>query len=318
MACLSNYKIIKRKGEIKMSGLLNLEGLEGKAEDDILSANINEDVSVSVPGGLKEEPVRSNSKEESVSVPATTTLTDKQYKDALSALQKSFKEGYEIMEALANATVVHEDINQKQDEFVESAIEQAILEAYENGPIFEAVDRSDKDEVKKIVKSLRPKMKDALSENKVNFRNCHVIASVIASAVFTGLATAGAGAGIVSGFAYGATLGAVTKFWDKRLWQIVGIIYIEEGNVKEVIDELNEKFKNELGEYKFLETKVHPSLFDYFKLKFGWKNVKDTYMLLIDKKLPKEIKDMQKEIDEAIKEAEKAKEAEKNDDNKED
>lgn len=307
-----------------MSGLLNLEGLEGKAEDDILSANINEDVSVSVPGGLKEEPERNNGKEESIPVPASTTLTDKQYKDALSALQKSFKEGYEIMEALANATLIHEDIDKKQDEFVESAIEQAILEAYENGPIFEAVDRSDKDAVKKIVKNIRSKIKENLDKDKIYYRNVNVIATIIAGAVggaiggmVNGATTAGAAGAIISGVggAIGGGAGASLKFWRTRLWQMIGVINIEDANIKTVIDDLNEKFKDELGEYKVLYVRAVPSLADQINNKFGWKNVKETYLLLVDKKLPKEIKDMQKEIDEAIKETEKS---EKNDDKKED
>lgn len=297
MACLSNYKIIKRKGEIKMSGLLNLEGLEGKAEDDILSANINEDVSVSVPGGLKEEPVRSNGKEESVSVPATTTLTDKQYKDALSALQKSFKEGYEIMEALANATVVHESIEQKQDEFVENAIEQAILEAYLTGPIFEAVNRTDKKDISDIIKDIRNNIVKEVNKESLDFFDLNWWMKLKAKLGFR-------------------------NFGQHFLWQFIGIIEIEPQNVSDFCKNLTDKFKDKLGEYKILSYQCigFTQLFAFKNLKSklagDTKNTRVSYVLFIDRKMQSELKN---ELDALNKEIKAKLEAEeKKNDKKED
>ena len=297
MACLSNYKIIKRKGEIKMSGLLNLEGLEGKAEDDILSANINEDVSVSVPGGLKEEPERNNGKEESVSVPATTTLTDKQYKDALSALQKSFKEGYEIMEALANATVVHENIEQKQDEFVENAIEQAILEAYLTGPIFEAVNRTDKKDISDIIKDIRNNIVKEVNKESLDFFDLNWWMKLKAKLGFR-------------------------NFGQHFLWQFIGIIEIEPQNVSDFCKNLTDKFKDKLGEYKILSYQCigFTQLFAFKNLKSklagDTKNTRVSYVLFIDRKMQSELKN---ELDALNKEIKAKLEAEeKKNDKKED
>lgn len=280
-----------------MSGLLNLEGLEGKAEDDILSANINEDVSVSVPGGLKEEPVRSNGKEESVPVPASTTLTDKQYKDAISALQKSFKEGYEIMEALANATVVHEDIDQKQDEFVENAIEQAILEAYLTGPIFEAVNRTDKKDISDIIKDIRNDIVKEVNKESLDFFDLNWWMKLKAKLGFR-------------------------NFGQHFLWQFIGIIEIEPQNVSDFCKNLTDKFKDKLGEYKILSYQCigFTQLFAFKNLKSklagDTKNTRLSYVLFIDRKMQSELKN---ELDALNKEIKAKLEAEeKKDDKKED
>ena len=274
-----------------MSGLLNLEGLEGKAEDDILSANINEDVSVSVPGGLKEEPVRSNGKEESVPVPASTTLTDRQYKDAISALQKSFKEGYEIMEALANATVVHEDIDQKQDEFVESAIEQAILESYLNGPIFEAVHRTDKSDIRDIIKDISKGVIKEINKESLDFFELNWWLKLKSKLGFR-------------------------NFGQHFLWQFIGIFEIEPQNASDFCKELTEKFKDKLGEYKILcyqcvgFTKLLRFKNLKSKLAGDTKNTRVSYVLFIDRKMESELK---KELDSLNKEIESKLKEEKED-----
>ena len=312
-----------------MDGFLDLTNLETKSDDDILNANVNEsgdvlnnentnvnesgDVNISVPGGLSEKPSGVPS-DVSIPVPATTTLTDKEYKDALNALQKSFKEGYEIMQMLSEATVVHETIEDQQNEFTENAIAQAILESYENGPIFEAVERSDKKNVKEIVKKMRKSLKESCKEDGIYYRDASALASIIACSVAGGVyggvygAVAGGVAGAVTGAVAGGVTGAVASslaFWKVRLWQVVGVLCIEGGNVKTVFDNLNEKFKEDLGDYKLLYCPASPALKDKIAMKFGWKNVKKCYITLIEKKLPSEIKQMMKEIDSAIKENEK-------------
>ena len=303
-------------------GFLDLTNLENKDSDDILNANINEsgDISIPVPGGLSEKPSGAKG-DVSIPVPSSTTITDKQYKDALTSLQKSFKEACEFMEVLAGATVVHESVEDQQYAYIENAVAEAILEAYDNGPIFEAVDRSDKNTVKKIVKELRTKLKSALDKDKIDFRNTKAITTILAnaglSAGINGIRGAAVGAqlggaagavgGAIGGAIQGAAGGALSaslSFWNTRMWQIVGVMNIEDANVKEVFDDLNEKFKDDLGDYKLLYVKTIGNVFDLFRKKFGWKNHRNTYFVLVDKKVPSEIKKMQEEISNELKEKE--------------
>lgn len=294
-------------------GFLDLTNLENKDSDDILNANINEsgDVNIPVPGGLSEKPGGAKG-DVSIPVPSTTTITDKQYKDAITSLQKSFKEACEFMEVLAGATVVHESVEDQQYAYVENAVAEAILEAYDNGPIFEAVDRSDKNTVKKIVKELRTKLKSALDKDKIDFRNTKAITTILANAglgagmnAIRGAAAGAAGAAVGAiGGAIGGAVSASLSFWNTRMWQIVGVMNIEDANVKEVFDDLNEKFKDDLGDYKLLYVKTIGNVFDLFRNKFGWKNHRNTYFVLVDKKVPSEIKKMQEEISKELKEKE--------------
>ena len=68
-----------------------------------------------------------------------------------------------------------------------------------------------------------------------------------------------------------------------------------------------EKYKDELGEYKIIHATAYPTIVDAFKSKFNWKNTKNSYFLLVDKKLPKEVKDAIGAMDKAFKAAEENK-----------
>ena len=321
-------------------GLFNLTNFESMGDDDIISMNINEssefsdknpdtnhpeapfetggasghETSVSIPGGLKETPSAKPADAASVSipgglsetpsakpadaasipVPAKVTLTADQYNGALAALKKSFKEGYEIMEMLENANVVTESIEDVQDEFVENAI----LTAFEDGPIFEAVKREDKDGVKSIVRSLRPKIEDYFKDNKIKFYKPNILARF-----FTGIFV---GTELTTTFQH---------LWKNRLWQLIGIALCEDGNIKDITDILTEKYKDELGEYKILYVKTNKNIIDLFRTKFGWKNNAKAYFILVDKKVPKELKEVENMVIDAANEEEKSEETkeEKND-----
>ena len=323
-------------------GLFDLSKFESMGDDDIISMNINENAEfantnpdtnhpeetfdndalsgnenqVSVPGGLKETPnakpydasevnIPEGDNETpkskpydaaSIPVPSKVTLTSDQYNDALAALKKSFKEGVEIMEMLENATVIETSIEDKQQEYVESMIADQLLLAYEDGPVFEAVKREDKDDVKSIVRSLRPKLKDDFDTAKIKFYKPNMLARVLTSLfIGTEMTT------------------AFQHLWKQRLWQMVGICLCEEGNIKDVTDELTKKYESELGEYKILYVKTSRNIIDLFRTKFGWKNNAKAYFILIDKKIPKELAEVEEMVADA-KDAEETKEEDKKED----
>lgn len=302
-------------------GLFNLEGFDAMGDDDILSVNINEsgeefgskcpatnptvtfdanatgsketsvpvpggdketptakpaggEVSITIPGGNGETPSAKPYDASSVSIPSKTTLTADQYNSAIGLLKKSFKEGAEIMEMLEGANIVTKTTIELQQEFTENALEDAMLSAYENGPIFEAVSRSDKDEVKAIVQKIRGSFPKAVKKiSGVKFYPARSILRTL----------------FVDAFA----------LWSNRMWQILGVILLEGPNMKTVVEALTEEYKEDLGEYKILYSNVYPSLFDFFRGKFGWKNQKDCFFVIIDKRMPKELKDLQTEMADA-------------------
>ena len=191
---------------------------------------------------------------------------------------------------LESSNVVEKTVDELQEEYIESVIGDQLLAAYENGPIFESVSRSDKDDVKKIVQELRPKIKDALYDAKITFYKPNLVARALTGALtFTG----------VGGIFAGNAGAALHQIWSTRLWQVLGICIIEAGNIQEVVDTLNNKFKDSLGEYKVLQLKTVGTLTDVFRVKFNWKNDKNAYFLLIDKKIPKELKEFNDAIDKA-------------------
>ena len=110
--------------------------------------------SVPIPGGDSEKPKSNQYDNASVSIPTTTTITADVYNSALSALKKSFKESYELLEMLENATIVTESVADKQSLYSQDVL----LESMESGPIFEAVTREDKNDIKSIVKKIRPEV----------------------------------------------------------------------------------------------------------------------------------------------------------------
>lgn len=145
------------------NGLLDLSFLESAGQDDVLDLPLNEsnnEVSVPVPGGLNEK-APGQPADQTIPVPSKTTIDAASYNEALKNLQKSFAEAAEFMGILANATIVEESVDELQDTFTENAMDVAFLESLENGPFYEKVDRSDKDEVKAIVRDVRPKIKDS-------------------------------------------------------------------------------------------------------------------------------------------------------------
>lgn len=195
------------------------------------------------------------------------------YNSAMDALKKSFKEATELIDMLTNCTIVEKSIAELQAEFTENAI----LESYDNGPYFEKVDRADKDEVKEITKNIRTKVGKYVRDEGYKFIPRKVV-----------------------------------DVWAAYMWQTLGLVYIEAANVTKLCDDLNEEFKEELGEYKIIPVACIAGLIDAVRVKFNWKNTFGVFALLIDKKMNSELKKLDKQgkadQKELIKEAEKKEE----------
>lgn len=312
-------------------GLFDLSRIESMGDDDIISMNINEEAefstktpdvnhpevsfetngasgkntstpsmsnhktydnsSVTIPGGDKETPSAKPYDNHSISIPGKVTLTTDQYNNALNALKKSFKEGAEIIEMLENVNVVEVTVFDEQNEFTENAI----LSAIEDGPIFESVKRNDKHDVKDIVRTLRPSIKDDLKDDKVKFYKPNTFASLLLNQPRL-----------------------IVQVICNRLWQVLGVVLIEEGNVDDLCKRLTEKYKDTLGDYKIIPYATSPSIVDAFRVKFNWKNMLSPYMLIVDRKLPSEIVNATKEDIKEHKDTkqEETKEEPKKEDNK--
>lgn len=228
-----------------------------------------------------------------ITIPKGSEITASAYNKAIDNLQKTFKESMNllnesmnIMNELRNVRSVKADVS--DPEFMENAEYDAVYESAINGAIFEAVDRSDKEAIKDILKKIKNDFKKYIvNDHDGEFKDANMTFRIVMS--------------LLTGF-YDQT---AKMIWNSRLWQIVGIIYAEEGNIGKILDDFNEKHSEELGNYKLLHSKLPATFMDLVNLKFGWKNDKDVYLVVVDKKLPSEIKKMLSETEKVVKEKEK-------------
>lgn len=233
------------------------------------TAKIEGDTTNQLPGG--EQPATRPKDETKIMTGNGTEIKADVYNSAMGALKKSFKEASELIDMLTNCTVVESTIADQQAEFTENAI----LESYDNGPYFEKVDRTDKDEVKEITKNIRTKVGKYVRDEGYKFIPRKVI-----------------------------------DVWSAYMWQTLGNVYIEAANINKLCDAMNEEFKEELGEYKIIPVACLWRLVDMLRVKFNWKNTCFVYALLVDKKLNSELKKLDKQgkaeqkekIEEAMKE----------------
>ena len=238
------------------------------------TAKLEGDTTNQLPGG--EQPATRPKDETKIMNGSGTEIKADVYNSAMDALKKSFKEATELIDMLTNCTIVESTLEDQQDEFTENAI----YESYINGPYFERVARTDKDEVKEIVKSIKSKITSKCKGKNAKFYQPNRFMRWF-----------------VSG-----------EWWYTRLWQILGVVLIEEHNVDEIAKDLTEQLKDELGEYKILPAKAPWGFLDMFRTKFNWKNQWEPYFLLVDRKLDNEIKKKIKEDEKENKEAEKKEE----------
>lgn len=226
------------------------------------SAHLKNERSIPVPGGDKEPPSNSGH-EHSISIPQGTEISQETYNKALSSLKKSFHEACEIIEMLESCTIVSATTDELQMEYTENAI----LESIEGGPLFERVNRSDKDEVKQIVHDLRSDVIRELKSKKYKAYKPSFFVRMLLHC----------------------------NFWTMRLWQVLGAVLIEDGNADELCKALTKKYADQLGNFKILPVKVAPSILDLFRGRLNYKNTYDVFFLLIDRNMDKSLKEASKD-----------------------
>ena len=176
---------------------------------------------------------KKNEDEASVTVPKTTDIPVGVYNDAIDNLQKVLKESADVLQSLKTMRPVTESVDDAQDRFTESAIDNAIFESYCDGPYFEAVAKENKSEIKAIVKKIKKQI-------------CKFTRSI---KWYTSSKTI---AGTKLGFFDAMILAATTKEFKMFAWQTICIIFPSRGTtIRECLDSLTEEFKDELGDYEF-------------------------------------------------------------------
>ena len=229
-----------------------------------------------------------------ISIPAKTELDSNTYNDALARLKQSFKESIDVLSMLENADIVKKTQEEVNAEILESVMLEAAYDACVNGPIFEAVDRSDKKAVKEIIKNLGRKFKKYIGEKDFEFFKPTILTKL-------------------------------GQWWSTRLWQTVGILVCEDSYVEKTINTFNETYKDELGDYRFIAVKLDmitaSTMFAWDAIrvvlaqKFGYKNHAQAYMILVDKELTAEIEKDVKKLSDEIKSSQKSEESKNNDSN---
>ena len=205
--------------------------------DDIMKLDLFGEGAV----GVSETPSGKPYDAAAIKIPKGEAITAETYNSALAALKKSFKEGYEIMGMLENATIVSSETID-QDTFTENAIYDAMVDSYYEGPIFEAVQKENKGHIKDIAKKVRKELCKFTRSIKWYFKKINT----------------GQRLGLLDPFIL-SKFGKGLKLYS---WQMVCLIYMARGTtVGESIKSLNQEFAELLGD-KY-ELKV-------VKLKMGW------------------------------------------------
>ena len=231
----------------------------------------NGETGPSIPGGDNEKPTAKPADGESgYSEPKSVTLTADTYNDAIDLLQKSFKEAYEITGMLRNATIVEKTAEDLQMEY----IDDLILESFSEGPIFEAVAREDKKELKSIVKKIRkPVIKtlqgNGISAKKIGFldKTNHVLGG------------------------FGGSSG-LNKDIGGKMFQMLCTVKCSESDLKKILENINKTFEKDLGKYKILSVYAGGINADSSKMENS--NVRNEYLLFVDTDIPSEFKRIDK------------------------
>lgn len=222
--------------------------------------------SIPIPGGDKETPdAKPYDGESGVPNPANVLLDEDEYNKALKALKKSFSEGADILDMLMRSNIQHKSVETKQHEFVEAALDEACYTAMCSGPMFEAVKRKDKNEIKELVEDIREDVLKFIRDQKFKAYKPALVARILTGQLSSGVA----------------------QIYYHRLWQIIGIAVVDDND--HLRKALNEEFKDQLGDYKIMLVESPFAFLDLFRTKFNWKNTLSPHFIIIDKKMPAEI-----------------------------
>ena len=305
--------LVKENADMaNFEGLFDLEGINEAKDDDILAMKLTEEAEfkdhcpsmdpethfdkdnsgnkeIPVPGGDKEEPT-AKADEKEIPVPGgdkeqpdtktkdetpiptggKVVLDDATYNAALDNLQKSFKEAVEVVEMIKNADRINESFDDVFNEYMESAMDNAFLD-YSAGPLFEKVSaKEDKEALKELIGKIKDDAWKYIKEDlgsKV-YKPVRILRSLIDAPNFL----------------------KWKEFVVTYAWQVLGMAIIEPQKAKEVEEELNKKFKDELGNYKIFVMRSTESLLDLFRIEH--KSMELPHLIFIDKKVPTELKEI--------------------------
>lgn len=220
------------------NGLFDLTGFESAGMDDVMKLNLFGEGAGGV--GVSETPDGKPYDAAAIPVPKGTVISAETYNSTITALKKSFKEGAEIMEMLENATIVANESAVDQDSFTENAIYDAMVESYYSGPIFEAVQREDKGDVKEIAKKVRKAVCKFTRQVKWYFRK-----------------DVGNVTGNKLGFLDPFIIDKLSGELKLHSWQTVCILFPARGTtIGQALSSLNEEFKDILGDFELKAIKM--------------------------------------------------------------
>ena len=200
-------------------------------------------------GEIGEKPAHRPADENSISVPASKEIDVKTYNDAITRLQKSFKESIDFMESLKSMRVVEHCTEDEQDTYTE----QMIFESYCDGPYYEKVNAANKEEIKRIAKQLRGRM----------MNDAHSIKGIIGTISSKGMTVLDVGFSLfpitwipnILKYAFDMWVIdpiLITKLNNSRLklyaWQTICYVYGTSYTLAEVKEKLNNEFSNILGD----------------------------------------------------------------------
>ena len=222
------------------------------------SAKPKDEQSIPIPGGLSETPTSKPKDAMSISVPGGTVLNSSVYNDALTNLQKSFKESIEVIEMMKQVQIYDESYD---DLFIESITDD------------------DKYEVSDIAKSLKMGIKKFEKDLDFEF--------VPYSSIFSLFKAKGAGSGII---------GSLKRMFNYHKFQIVGCVCItnkdktanrstitvDHKQFNSILKALNSKFKDELGEYNLYGDPLFSE--DFLGVALTSKYHDKSYLIYIDRK----------------------------------
>lgn len=256
---------------------------EATKTEDIFGINIFEEstepkLSENLPGANLPsiDDKKKNDDEASVAVPKATEIPANVYNQAIADLQKTFKEAAEICATLQGVVPVTESVEDAQDKFTESVIENAIFESFCNGPYFEKASRAGKTAIKDAADAIKEKV-------KAGGKDPYTLKPISAlSYLFTARA----------GFSRGpqrkwAGLGIINPI----IWQMCGVFFCHANEIAEAVEHYKTKFADDLGDLTFNVLRCGLTWPDLYGKKAKGADGQ-AYILLVDTKRDNAVKEV--------------------------
>jgi len=205
------------------------------------NAKPKDEQSIPIPGGLNETPTAKPKDAMSIGVPSGTTLSSAAYNNALDLLKKSYKESMEAIDMLKHVQVYDESYDDL---------------------ILESLDSSEKSEIKAITKKLKSKIKESKYGSKFEpYSKWELFKAVFKQNNINKLVAD------VTVLKFDTILKQV---FNTHGFQVLG--FYSGTNITSILTDLNKMFADDLEEYKLFAIDVSSS------------NFGDGYIVYVDKK----------------------------------